>query len=42
MPNLRNQVSKYETCVSMKKEVKDLHENLSKFTKGKEILGLIL
>lgn len=35
MSNLRNQASKCETCVSMKKEVEDLQETLSKFTKGK-------
>lgn len=37
MTNLRNQANKCETCVSMKKEVKDLHETLSKLTKGKKI-----
>lgn len=31
-----------EVCVSMKKEVKDLHETLGKFTNGKEKLDLIL
>lgn len=30
--NIRNQANKSETCVSMKKEVKDLHETLSKST----------
>lgn len=31
-----------ETCVSMKKEVMELHETLCKFTKGKENVNLIL
>lgn len=33
MDTLKSQTSKCETCVSMKKEGKDLHETLSKFTK---------
>lgn len=40
--NIRNHVETNDTCVSMKKkEVKDLHEIISKFTKGKN-LDLIL
>ena len=35
MPILRNQTNKCETCVSMKKELKDLHKTLSKFIIGK-------
>lgn len=31
-----------ETCVSMKKEANDLHETLSKFTKGSENLNLVI
>lgn len=42
MTNLRNQASKCETCVSMKKEVKVLHEILSKIIKGKEKLYFII
>lgn len=42
MFNLRNQTSKCETCVLVKKETEDLHENLNKFTKGKENIDLIL
>lgn len=42
MANIRNQAGKCETIVSVKKDVKDLHVNLSKFTKGKENLDLIL
>lgn len=33
--NIRNSAGTCETCVSMKKEVKNLYETLSKFTKGK-------
>lgn len=40
--NIRNQVGTCETYDSMKKEVKDLHKTLIKFTKGKEKLDLIL
>lgn len=42
MANLRNQARNCEGYVSMKNEVKDLHETLSKFNKGKENLDLIL
>lgn len=42
MINIRNQASKFETCVPIKKEVKKLHETLSKITKGKANLDLIL
>ena len=34
--NIRNQAETCETCVSMKREGKDLHETLSKFTSGKK------
>lgn len=40
--NIRNQTRTYKICVSMKNKVKDLHETLSKFTKEKENLDLIL
>lgn len=40
--NIRNQSNNWETCVSMKNEFKDFHENLSKFFKGTENLNLIL
>lgn len=42
MTDIRNQAIKCETCVSMKKEVRDLHENLIKFKKGNAKLDLIL
>lgn len=42
MTNIRNSIGTYETCVSLKKEVTDLHETLSKFTKGKENFDLII
>lgn len=40
--NIRNLDGTCETYVSMKKEVKNLHETLGKFTKGKENFNLIL
>lgn len=40
--NLRNSRETCDTYVSFKKEVIDLHETLSKFTKGKENIDLIL
>lgn len=40
--NIRNARETCETCVSLKKEVIDLHETLGKFTKEKENLDLIL
>lgn len=42
MTNIRNQVSNFETCVSMKRKVKYLHETLGKFAKEKGNLDLIL
>lgn len=40
--NIRNQTNKCETCVSMKKKLKYLHETLNKFINGKENLNFIL
>lgn len=42
MKNIRNQASKCETSVNMKKEVTNFHETLNKFAKGKENLDTIL
>lgn len=38
MANLKNWANICEKCVSMKKEVKELHDALSIFTKGNKIL----
>lgn len=35
MTSIKNQASICDTCVSIKKEAKDLHETQRKFTKGK-------
>ena len=42
MTNMWNSIETCETCVSLKKELIDLHETLHKFTKGKENFDLIL
>lgn len=42
MTYIRNSIEICETCVSLKKDVTNFHEALSKFTKGKENLDLIL
>ena len=41
MTKLRNQASEFDTYVSMKKEVQDLHEIQFKFTNKKQNLNLI-
>lgn len=40
--DIRNQARTCETYVLMKKEVTDLYETLSQFTRGNEIIDLIL
>lgn len=42
MANIRNLTETCETCVSLKKKVTNLHGTLSKCTKGKENIDLML